>query len=55
MIRAVITFTVYAFSRAGQSGLPGVESTQHVLCNKCSLGRSQCACTIYYVEKIANK
>ena len=28
--------------RTVQSGLPGVESNQHVLCNKCNVSRSQC-------------
>ena len=31
-----------AFSRTVQSGLLGVKSTLHVLCNTCSLVRSQC-------------
>ena len=33
--------TVYAFSNTVQSGLPSAKSTQHGLCNKCSLARSQ--------------
>ena len=31
------TCIVYVFSRTLQSGLPSIESTHHVLCNKCSL------------------
>ena len=40
-IRAGTSCTVYAFRCTVQSGLSSVESTQHVLCNKCSLARTQ--------------
>ena len=42
MIRVGTTRTVYVFSRTVQSVLPSAESTQHVLCNKCSPARSKC-------------
>ena len=43
MIRVGTTRTVFVFSRTVQSGLPSAESTQHVLCNKCSLQQDQSA------------
>ena len=41
MIRAGTTCTVNAFSRTVQSEHSFVVLTQHVLCNQCSLARSQ--------------
>ena len=47
MIQAGITCTVYAV----QSRLPSVQATQQVLCNKCSLARSQWACRLNIIWK----
>ena len=50
--RVGTTWSEYSFSRTIQSGFHGIESTQKVICNRCSLTRLQCITTTLQNIKI---